>query len=460
MATNLEAGIAAGCMLATLWFAVCYARVRARRRGGRLGSQRVRPLRHRSSNAVLCCCSADKAPLLRLPTALHTCLQSQLSSLAPVPGRSRIVRGADQEAALELLRPTHLASVQLRGWQWFGTAASVSRRLHEAAQGLESAGLGGASGTSLAAAGAQATASQRHADRLYADSSKHGGALHAAVAAPRFMLLDLSATKGLDATAARTLAALCRRVGSAAVLGGSTVLGHMAACWLVLAQRLTSLPMPSLPAACTTSRDLAQLDITPIVTAAGHSGIRQLLLAHGAPLPHAPAATAEEATAALAAAAAAAAEEAAEGEGGAVGPPPPCFEFTSREEGLRYAEKELLAVACRYGLCRPASEAVPLADMLASHAGCAGGHAMGGVKDFSCSTVRDVTSPHQTAPTPTHHPSPSPLPTLQPSGPAVCPQRGGGRRGGPDPAIRHQAAAPQRRPAMGGGRSGGRPVYH
>lgn len=34
--------------------------------------------------------------------------QSQLSAFALVPGRSGIVRSADQEAALELLRPTHL----------------------------------------------------------------------------------------------------------------------------------------------------------------------------------------------------------------------------------------------------------------------------------------------------------------------------------------------------------------
>ena len=332
----------------------------------------------------MCLHPSTRCHLARLSTAP---LQSQLSTLAPVPGRSRIVRAADQEAALELLRPSHLASVQLRGWLWFGTAASVSSRLHEAAQALESglggaadSGCGGGSGggsPAALAAGARAAASQHHADRLYADSSKHGGALFAAVAAPRFLLLDLGAAKGLDATAARTLAALFRRVGCGgpAHAGGADACprggaAHGAVLQAVSAWASASSPTPLhfMPHA---RRDLAQLDITPVVTAAGHSGIRQLLLAHGAPLPPAPAATAEEAAAALAAAAAAAAEQADEGEGGGVGAPPPCFEFSSREEGLRFAEQQLLAVACRYGLCRPASAAVPLADMLASHARCA-----------------------------------------------------------------------------------------
>lgn len=161
---NLEAGIAAGIVLATFYFAWGYA-------------------------------------------------QSQLDSFTLVPGRSDIVRAADQEAALELLRPAHLVSAQLRGFLFFGVAATLSRRLHEAAQGLES-GLGAAAAATNSSSSASAPPGLRAAaDRLYADSSKHGGALFAAVTAPRFLLLDFSRVKGIDATAARTLAALFRCVG-------------------------------------------------------------------------------------------------------------------------------------------------------------------------------------------------------------------------------------------------------
>ena len=66
MQWGLEAGIAAGVVAATLYFALGYA-------------------------------------------------QSQLSAFSLAPGRSRIVRAADQEAALELLRPTHLVSAQVGG---------------------------------------------------------------------------------------------------------------------------------------------------------------------------------------------------------------------------------------------------------------------------------------------------------------------------------------------------------
>lgn len=135
-------------------------------------------------------------------------LQSQLSSFALVPGRSGIVRAADQEAALELLRPTHLVSAQLRGFLFFGVAATLSQRLHEAAQSLES-GQGSSGGGGGDEAGGSRGDSPAAADALYpAGSSKHGGALHASLAAPRFLLLDFSGVKGVDATAARTLASL------------------------------------------------------------------------------------------------------------------------------------------------------------------------------------------------------------------------------------------------------------
>lgn len=120
-----------------------------------------------------------------------------------------------------------------------------------------------------------------------------------------------------------------------------------------------------------------------MVTAADHHCIRQLLAAHGAPLPPAPAASADAASPFLlrstaadgagslaggsgggaAGAAAAAAAAAAAG-----GPAPHCHEFVSHNEGLRYCEQELLAVAVRCGLCRPPSEGVTLDQLLRAHA--------------------------------------------------------------------------------------------
>lgn len=198
MQFGLEAGIAAGVVAATLYFAVGYA-------------------------------------------------QSQLSAFTLAPGRSRIVRAADQEAALELLRPAHLVSaqvgqlpsglllccfcshaiglmgspvlcsgpaapstppgshplarpclLQLRGFLFFGVANAISVRVHEAAQCLasglssEACGVGGSSPVAGGAWGRLQSQQARQADRLYAGSSKHDGALFASAAAPRFLLLDLS----------------------------------------------------------------------------------------------------------------------------------------------------------------------------------------------------------------------------------------------------------------------------
>ncbi len=121
-----------------------------------------------------------------------------------------------------------------------------------------------------------------------------------------------------------------------------------------------------------------------MVTAAEHHSIRQLLAAHGAPLPPVPAASADAASPFLmrstavdgvdslaggsgggAAGAAAATAAAAAGTGG---PALHCHEFASYDEGLRYCEQQLLAVAVRCGLCRPPSEGVTLEQMLRAHA--------------------------------------------------------------------------------------------
>ncbi|KAI3438511.1 hypothetical protein D9Q98_000939 [Chlorella vulgaris] len=279
---GLEAGIAAGCVGATLFFVFAYSK-------------------------------------------------AQLSNFSLGQGHSGIVRSADQEAALELLRPTHMVAARLRGFLFFGTANAISTRLHAAAKSLEAAGGTSSSGSSSELGGGASLPSgngavspilatspwrlrgpQRPADRVYGDSSKHNGALFASVAAPKFMVVDFSQVKGLDATAARTLGALFR--------------------------------------------DLAQLDIAPVVTAARPADIRQLLKAHGVPLPPLPTASAQHAAPASGPSAAAELDS------------QHCHEFLTYEEGVRFAEQQLLAVAVTCGLCRPPSEAVTLEQLLLAHA--------------------------------------------------------------------------------------------
>lgn len=93
-----------------------------------------------------------------------------------------------------------------------------------------------------------------------------------------------------------------------------------------------------------------------MVTAAGPC--RSLLLAHGAPLPPTPARSADDASPFLL-------RSAPDLD---VAPQQHCYEFVGTEEGLRFCEQQLLAVAGRYGLCRPPSEAIPLEQLLQSHA--------------------------------------------------------------------------------------------
>ena len=158
----------------------------------------------------------NTAPCAAPPTLLVP--QSQLSSFTLVPSRSGIVRSGDQEAALELLRPAHLVTAQLRGFLFFGIANAISTRLHAAASSLDAAGTGisgsGGGGEAVGTAASPLRAgAQQAADRLYPGSgSKHDGALFALASAPKFLLLDFSRVKGIDATAARTLGALFRHV--------------------------------------------------------------------------------------------------------------------------------------------------------------------------------------------------------------------------------------------------------
>lgn len=165
------------------------------------------------------------------------------------------------------------------------------------------------------------------------------------------LLLPCS-VKGIDATAARTLASLLRcGVGRWALCAGMRLLkqasrlpnstdGH---CFPRLpslsgAFALTYAAQPAL----VNRRDLSQLDITPVVTGAAHRpSIRPLLLAHGTPLPPEPAASAEAASPFLLHSTAVAAAA------GLAAPQQHCHEFGSYEEGLRFCESQLLAVAGR-----------------------------------------------------------------------------------------------------------------
>lgn len=87
--------------------------------------------------------------------------------------------------------------LQLRGFLFFGVANAISVRVHEVAQclasgqGGEACGIGGSPVAAGAWSGLGPQQAQQ-ADRLYAGSSKHDGALFASAAAPRFLLLDLS----------------------------------------------------------------------------------------------------------------------------------------------------------------------------------------------------------------------------------------------------------------------------
>eukprot|EP00887_Chlorella_sp_A99_P004621 scaffold4.g4621.t1 len=247
-----------------------------------------------------------------------------------LPAQSSVVRAAEPGAVLAMLRPAHLATMQLRGFIFFGTASHLGRRLHAAASEL--------------AAGA--AASEAAAEALYSGTSKHGSALVAAAAAPRFFLLDFTHARGLDATGARTLGVLLR--------------------------------------------DLQALGITAIVTGADHHAIRQLLRGHGAPLSPAPpppppppgglpggsparAALGSSTFVGVPAPASEAAAEALarqlsqrlsiDGRGAAQGGG--CLEFAGLEEALRYCEGRLLQ-ARELGIAAP-HEAPGLAQALARY---------------------------------------------------------------------------------------------
>lgn len=158
-------------------------------------------------------------------------------------------------------------------------------------------------------------------------------------------------------------------------------------------------------------RDLVQLDISPVVTAVG--SCRALLLAHGAPLPPAPTASPEEATPFLLRSVAAAGE---------LAPAQLCCqEFFTYEAGLRFCEQQLLAVAGRYKLCRPPSEAIPLDQLLRSHARwVAGWRHRGSVGCRRAAALHAQLLPRRCRRLPTLHAAPPPAPAPCPAAKPRC----------------------------------------
>ena len=132
------------------------------------------------------------------PAGYPTPRRAAVASFRVLAAQSSVVRAAEPRAALDLLRSAHLATAQMRGFIFFGTANTLGRHLHAVALSLRPS----ARDSAAAAAG------------LY-NGSKHGRALVAAAAAPRYFVLDFSHAKGLDATGARVFGVLLR-----CVLGG------------------------------------------------------------------------------------------------------------------------------------------------------------------------------------------------------------------------------------------------
>lgn len=155
MQWGLEGGIAAGIVLATLYFAAAYA-------------------------------------------------QSQVASIGVADtARSTVVRTVEQQAALDMLGG-RLACIRLNGFVFFGCANSIGQRLQEEAERL------GGRREPEAAAQEQAELEEAMATSLRTVGERFVGVKHtqaaaALAAAPAYLVLDLGSVRGLDATGARTM---------------------------------------------------------------------------------------------------------------------------------------------------------------------------------------------------------------------------------------------------------------
>ncbi|KAL6781953.1 hypothetical protein ACKKBF_B10080 [Auxenochlorella protothecoides x Auxenochlorella symbiontica] len=282
--------------------------------------------------------------------------QSQISGLRIFHTMtSNVVRTMDQQAALQVFA-THCVVARFQGFVFFGSAHALSRRMDVVAGALVSDPSAGDADAPPPAELALAEAAARTGEAF--SGTRHTQAVAALRAAPRFLVLDFTRVRGMDATGARTFAVLCR--------------------------------------------DLLALGVTPLLAALDHHGVRPLLAAHGVPMGRR--AWPPEVGAGAGAGGDGAGSESAAGAGGgwadAAGPLPShdsgslaevmrlphaawtalppgaetarggadaALVFDGLQAALRYAEDQYVSTAVRYGLCRPPLARLTLADLVRAH---------------------------------------------------------------------------------------------
>ncbi|KAL4859503.1 putative vacuolar membrane protein [Chlorella vulgaris] len=155
MQWGLEGGIAAGIVLATLYFALAYAK-------------------------------------------------SQVAAIQVADGaRSSVVRTVEQQAALDMLSSPKMATVKLNGFVFFGSANSIGQKLQEEAERL-----GGGPPAEVEERREELEEAIHNSLRTLGEAYlgvKHTQAVAALRASPAYLVLDFGAVRGLDATGARTM---------------------------------------------------------------------------------------------------------------------------------------------------------------------------------------------------------------------------------------------------------------
>ncbi|KFM27903.1 Uncharacterized protein C24H6.11c [Auxenochlorella protothecoides] len=134
--------------------------------------------------------------------------QSQISGLRIFHTMtSNVVRTMDQQAALQVFA-THCVVARFQGFVFFGSAHALSRRMDVVAGALVSDPSAGDADAPPPAELALAEAAARTGEAF--SGTRHTQAVAALRAAPRFLVLDFTRVRGMDATGARTFAVLCR----------------------------------------------------------------------------------------------------------------------------------------------------------------------------------------------------------------------------------------------------------
>lgn len=278
----------------------------------------------------------------------------------------------EQQSAISLFSG-HCAVTRLHGFVFFGSAHAISRSLDEvagrlvansaavealkrsaeeeqdrnvASSEIPAASSGGAPGATQSAS----ALTEEMKKLVLLEGPKRTQVYEALHAAPRFLVLDFTAARGLDATGARTFGVLCR--------------------------------------------DLLALGVIPLLSCSEHDGIASLLSAHGVDAARVKwppevrdaagiAGWAEAAGSHVASQNERCAEEEAEEavlrlphlawtqlppeltHAYAAGARPLAFE--DLRSALRFAEDQFVATAVRYGLCRPPMARFSLAELVDSH---------------------------------------------------------------------------------------------